>query len=89
MTVQDAVNEIVAKLQRLDDKQLMATGRTLAQADLTWEEWVKEITVRNAYLLADGPSQDVLDAIGAVVIAFKLKLAEAEETRVESGAEAA
>lgn len=84
MNLQDAVNDIARRLSLLNDRQLIATGSTLQQADMTWNEWCNELAVRVGHL-RHGPSQDVLDALGALVVAFKIKLAEADEVSVASG----
>lgn len=89
MIVLEAVNEIVTKLHDLNRRQLLTDLPALAEADMTWGERALELQARVNLLVADGPSQDVLSALGAHVLAFKIALAEAEETRVDSGAEAA
>lgn len=84
MTV-DAVNEVVRKLHDLDRRALLTDTPRLAEQDMTWLERSQELLARVNLLVADGPSQDMLDAIAAHVIAYKLALAAAEELRVESG----
>jgi hypothetical protein len=85
----DAINELVVKLTDLNRRQLLTGLPILAEADMTWGERALELQARVNLIVADGPSQDVLDALGAHVLAFKIALAEAEETQVESGSEAA
>lgn len=89
MIVQEAVNDIVRKLNDLDRRELLTDLPRLAEQDMTWYERVQELRARVNLLDADGASQDVLDSLGAHVLAFKVAFAAAEETRVDSGTEAA
>lgn len=89
MIVIEAVNGIVRKLNDLNRRELLTDLPRLAEQDKTWGERNMEMRARLDLMLADGPTQDILDALGAHVIAFKIALATAEETRVDSGAEAA
>lgn len=85
MTTGDAVNDIVRKLAELDRTQLLCRNRKLADEDFTWPERSMELRARVMLIVADGPSQDLLDALGAHCVAYKIALARAEETRVDSG----
>jgi len=85
MTRSQALTDIRLKLAKMDDREAACSLRPLSEQDMTWQERTDEIHARVVLLLADGPSQDVLDAIGAHVVAYKVALAGAEETRIESG----
>jgi hypothetical protein len=80
-----AFADVRGKLSRLDDREARCALRPLAEQDLTWQERIDELRARIVLLMADGPTQDVLDALGAHVIAFKIALAAAEEVRVDTG----
>lgn len=85
MTRSQALSDIHRKLAHMDDRELACALRPLSEQDMTWNERTDELHARVVLLLADGPSQDVLDAIGAHVVSYKIALAGAEETRIESG----
>jgi hypothetical protein len=85
VTVQEAVSEIVRKLLDLDRKELLAGLPRLAEQDRTWDEWTMELRARIELMAADGVSQDMLNATGALVVAMKARLAEQESVSVTSG----
>lgn len=88
MTEGEALMDISNKLVLLNARQRRMRLPTLEHLDETWQERIDELRARIVLLMADGPSQDVLDTLGAHVVAFKQALDAAEETRVDSGAAA-
>lgn len=85
MKTTDALMDISSKFGRLNGRQSRLALPAIEDLDETWDERVHELHARIVLLMADGPSQDVLDALGAHVLAFKIALARAEETQVHSG----
>lgn len=85
MTPSEALMDISSKLTRLNGRQRRLRLPAIEDLDETWDERVHELQARIVLLMADGPSQDVLDALGAHVVAFKVALARAEEVSVASG----
>lgn len=93
LTITGALAEVGAKLDHLNGMQRRLGLPELEHADMTWLERQMELDARvNAVCrshMANGrPSMEVLDALGAWVVACKIALAEAEEVDVTSGQEA-
>lgn len=80
-----ALADIHRKLAQLDRTQILCRSRSLADEDLTWQERSMELRARVMLIVADGPTQDLLDAIGAHIVAYKQALAASEEVSVTSG----
>lgn len=89
LTAMEAAVHLARKLARLNRTERACNLPALHQQDRTDMERVMELQARVNLLLADGPSHDVLDSLGAQVIAFKMALAERDVLSVTSGDEAA
>jgi hypothetical protein len=84
MTHQDALMDILRKLFELDDRERRAGLSNLRDQDRSWDEWLMELRARVSYMAADGPSQELLNVVGAFVVSMKLRLAAQEEVQVGS-----
>lgn len=86
----DALRELGDAAARLDARQEQCGLPRLADADMTWVERALELQVRaqalvNAALQGHRPTDELLDGLGAHVLAAKCAVARAEESRVDTG----
>lgn len=87
MLTADALDLVAAKFRILNARQRACGLPPLHEADLTWEHRAAELQARVNLLAADGPSMDLLAAVGAHTVAAMLALDEAEMVNVASGEE--
>jgi hypothetical protein len=80
-----ALRRISYKLATLNARQVACGLPRLQEADMTWGERTMELQARVRLLEADGPSMDLLAALGAHVTAYMVALDRAELARVDSG----
>lgn len=84
----DAVHDIARRVAALDRLETRCELPPLHEQDRTDQEWVAELQVRVTTLFATGPTQELLDSIGAVVVAYKRALAVREDASIVAGDEA-
>lgn len=84
MNLLEAFDDVTRKTAELNRTQLLAGRPLLHEEDWSSGTRAGELQTRLSYLML-APSQDVLDALIAHAVAWKRKLAEAEEVSVTSG----
>ncbi|HTE61706.1 MAG TPA: hypothetical protein VK631_15240 [Solirubrobacteraceae bacterium] len=90
MNLHGATRDLVDCLRFFNDEHKRMGLPALEHADLTWQERQHELDVRVNQVAAEThqfgrPSQGMLDALGAHVLACKLAVARAEELEVSAG----
>lgn len=88
----DALRDLGDASAAIDARQERLGLPSLADADLTWIERTLEIHLRaqallNAALQGHRPTDELLDGLGAHVLAVKRAVARAEDARIDTGQE--
>lgn len=85
-----AANECVRKLRALNHAETRCGLFALEDQDRTWNWWFGELQARVTCLsVLQEPSPEVVDSLGALVLALKVRMARHQETQVHTGSEAA
>ena len=81
-----ASREIVEKLRRLNLAETRCGLFALEDQDRTFNYWLGELQARiTALSVLQEPSVELLDSLGALLIALKVRVARAQEVQVHSG----
>jgi hypothetical protein len=83
---QMAARECVEKLRRLNLAETSCGLSRLEDADKTWNYWFTEIQARvTALSVLQEPVDEVVDSLGALVLALKVRMARLQESQVHTG----
>jgi hypothetical protein len=83
---QMAARECVEKLRRLNLQETSCGLFALEDQDRTFGWWLGELQARITCLsVLQEPSLEVLDSLGAHVLALKVRIARMQETQVHTG----
>ena len=83
-----AARECVEKLRRMNLAETDCGLFRLEDQDRTLNWWLGEIQARvTALSVLQEPVDEVVDALGALVLALKVRMARAQEAQIHTGAE--
>lgn len=83
---QRAARECVEKLRRMNLSETSCGLSRLEDTDRTWNYWFSELQARvTALSVLQEPADEVVDSLGALVLALKVRMARQQETQVHTG----
>lgn len=84
--VHDALHEILDKFDALNHAEETCGLSRLEDADRTWNFWFTELQARvTALTVLQEPHDELVDSLGALVVAIKVRMARLQQAQIHTG----